>query len=71
MKSMHAAIFFPGVVLYEMATGQPPFRGKTPAGVMGSILTESPVKPSAMNTAVPAKLDRMILKTLEKDREVR
>jgi TolB-like protein/Flp pilus assembly protein TadD/predicted Ser/Thr protein kinase len=64
-------IFSLGVVLYEMVTGQPPFRGKTPAGIMGSILTESPVKPSAVNAAIPAKLDRVLLKTLEKDREVR
>src|ERR1019366_9456992 len=64
-------IFSLGVVLYEMATGQPPFRGKTPAGIMGSILTESPVKPSTVNAAIPAKLDRVLLKTLEKDREVR
>ncbi|MCL4785120.1 MAG: protein kinase, partial [Bryobacterales bacterium] len=64
-------IFSLGVVLYEMATGRIPFRGKTPAGIIGSILTESPVKPSAVNGAVPASLDRVILKTLEKDREVR
>jgi len=64
-------IFSLGVVLYEMATGQPPFRGKTPAGLMGSILTESPVKPSAVNAAIPPKLDRVILKTLEKERQVR
>jgi len=37
-----------GVVLYEMASGQRPFRGKTPAGIMGSILTESLGKPSAL-----------------------
>ena len=64
-------IFSCGVVLYQMATGQPPFRGKTPAGILGSILTETPQKPSALNTAIPAKLDRLILKALEKDREVR
>ena len=49
-------IFSLGVVLYEMATGQRPFRGKTPAGIMGSILTESPARPSAVNAAIPAKL---------------
>jgi serine/threonine protein kinase/Tfp pilus assembly protein PilF len=64
-------IFSLGVVLYEMATGQPPFRGKTPAGILGSILTEAPAKPSAVNAAIPAKLERVILKVLEKDRESR
>jgi len=64
-------IFSLGVVMYEMAAGRPPFRGKTPAGIVGSILTESPVKPSAVNAAIPAKLDRVILKALEKDRGAR
>ncbi|HUQ93900.1 MAG TPA: serine/threonine-protein kinase [Bryobacteraceae bacterium] len=60
-------IFSSGVVLYEMATGQLPFRGKTVAGLLGSILTEAPVKPSAVNAAIPAKIERVILKALEKD----
>jgi eukaryotic-like serine/threonine-protein kinase len=60
-------IFSLGVVLYEMATGRAPFRGKTPAGILGSILTEQPPKPSSLESAVPAKLDRVILKALEKD----
>ena len=64
-------IFSLGVVLYEMATGRTPFRGKTPAGIIGSILTETPLKPSAVNAAISAKLDRVILRTLEKDRELR
>jgi hypothetical protein len=60
-------IFSLGGVLYEMATGRPPFHGKTPAGVLGSILTESPTKPSAVNAGAPVKLDRVILKALEKN----
>jgi TolB-like protein/Flp pilus assembly protein TadD len=64
-------VFSFGAVLYEMATGRPPFRGKTLPGIMCSILTESPVKPSALNAAFPAKLDQVILRALEKDREVR
>jgi len=64
-------IFSLGIVLYEMATGQPPFRGKTAAGIMGSILTESPAKPSILNAAIPARLDRVVLMALEKDREAR
>ncbi len=64
-------IFSFGTVMYEMATGRLPFHGKTPAGMMGSILTESPVKPSALNASISAQLDKVILKTLEKDRNAR
>jgi TolB-like protein/Flp pilus assembly protein TadD/predicted Ser/Thr protein kinase len=64
-------VFSFGAVLYEMATGRPPFRGKTPAGIIGSILSEAPVKPSALNAAIPAKLEQVIFRALEKDREVR
>jgi TolB-like protein/Flp pilus assembly protein TadD len=64
-------IFSLGVVFYEMATGLPPFRGKTVAGILGSILTESPPKPSAVNPAVRTRLDGVILKALEKDRKDR
>ena len=60
-------IFSLGVVLYEMATGRRPFRGKTPAGILGSILTESPEKPSSINNAIPARLDRVILEAMDKE----
>jgi len=60
-------IFSLGVVMYEMASGRLPFRGKTTAGILGSILTESPLKPSSICSGVPAKLDRIILKALEKN----
>lgn len=60
-------LFSLGVVLYEMTTGKHPFRGQTPAGILGSILTESPSKPSAINSKIPAALDRVILNLLAKD----
>jgi serine/threonine protein kinase len=59
-----------GVVLYEMATGQPTFRRATTAELIGAILKEAPVRPS-LSHAVPADLERIILKALEKDREAR
>lgn len=60
-------LFSLGVVLYEMASGRRPFHGRTPAGVLGSILTESPARPSDRNAGIPAALDCLILKALEKD----
>jgi serine/threonine protein kinase len=59
-----------GVVLYEMATGHPTFRRETSAELVDAILNEAPVRPSVMN-AVPAAMERIILKTLAKDREAR
>lgn len=64
-------IFSFGVVLYQLATGQPAFRGETSAELIGAILYQVPAKPSAINRAVPGALDRIILKALEKDRIVR
>jgi serine/threonine protein kinase len=64
-------IFSFGVVLYQMATGRPTFRGETSGELIGAILHQTPVKPSALNPAVPAGLERIILKTLEKDRTAR
>jgi eukaryotic-like serine/threonine-protein kinase len=64
-------IFSFGVVLYQLATGQPAFRGETSAALIGSILHETPVRPSAKNPEIPGGLDRIVLKALEKDRKVR
>jgi serine/threonine protein kinase len=64
-------IFSFGVVLYQMATGRSAFDGTTPAELIGAILHETPVKPSELNPAVPASLERIILKMLEKDRTAR
>ena len=60
-----------GVVLYEMATGHTAFRGKTSQEVISAILTAAPVKPSASNPAIPAPLESVILKALEKERGAR
>src|SRR5579862_2534795 len=64
-------LFSLGVVLYEMATGQVPFSGATTALIYKGILDLQPVAPSAVNPEVPAELERIILKALEKDREAR
>ena len=60
-----------GAVLYEMATGQRPFREELATRLTDSILHESPAPPRALNTAIPAEMERIILKCLEKDPENR
>ena len=64
-------VFSLGIVLYQMATGQPAFQGKSSGELIGKILHEIPAKPSALNAAVPGSLDRIISKALEKDRPAR
>jgi TolA-binding protein len=64
-------LFSFGVVLYEMATGRPSFPGATTAVVFDGILNRQPTPPSTFNAAIPAELDRIITKALEKDRELR
>jgi hypothetical protein len=59
-----------GVVLYEMATGRATFRRETAAELIEAILNEAPVRPSQLEP-VPAELERVILKALEKDRSAR
>jgi serine/threonine protein kinase len=64
-------LFSFGAVLYEMATGRMPFEGASPGETCGAILHRPPAAPSQVNPQVPPSLERIILKALEKDREVR
>jgi predicted Ser/Thr protein kinase len=64
-------LFSLGVVLYEMATGQQAFPGKTSGVIFHAILERTPTPPRSLNPGLPAKLEEIINTALEKDRELR
>ena len=64
-------IFSFGAVLYEMVTGTMPFRGESSGVILNAILERQPISAIRLNPDIPEELDRILRKSLEKDRELR
>src|SRR5205814_2374721 len=67
----HTDLFSFGAVLYEMATGQHAFSGRTTGMIFDSILNREPAPARKINSQIPLELEQIIKKALEKDRDVR
>jgi serine/threonine protein kinase/Flp pilus assembly protein TadD len=64
-------LFSFGALLYEMISGRLPFQGNTSGAIFGSILHEAPTPMTQLSPGLPAELERIVIKALEKDRRLR
>jgi len=64
-------VFSLGVVLYEMATGEKPFKGGTPSETREAIFKQQPASPRTFNPQLPLRFESILTKALQKDREFR